>query len=351
MPNEIGDAFYVGYEEILGPSWWKGDGTTEGKHFPRAVPIQDVMELIGFDVKWERLPYQFASDGLAPLMAIHPTRTIEVSEGVFEPALLGVNGWQYPMTDYYERLILGASAITDQSAGELQIGSCGILSHGRKAFIQIALDEPMKHSSGEEYQPWLVAYSSLDGSFANTFILCFIRVVCRNTFQLGRRQATAKYSFRNTKNGALDVLKARTVLDMFADMGTDLWAEIDGLLDVPVTEPKVEEILEIVWPLKPDGLSKTAVTKRTNIRADFMSIYTTDPRVRDFTGTAYGVLQAGNTLWQHGTELEPVAIDKRQTKHGRTMSWLMNGETAQKDDVMRDAIAKVLKPKILVATN
>ena len=324
MPNLESDEFLVGFTGDLGIAWWASREDLGITQFPASVPLSRAIDLLDWQPERISLPFKYADHEQPMIMLVHPeTRN-----------LVGLHTAEYPTTNYRERLLDNVSALIDDEIGT-KIGCVGLLAGGRQAFVQITLDDIAVHEpTGERFKMWLCAYSSLDGSLANTYQTGAMRIQCRNTFEGFRRTAERTYKYRNTANNRLQVATAREVLDLFGTMTTDLFAEIDRMVLTPVSDSQWEQILDRAFPT--DGLSKRGQTRRQNLQREVDEIYRSDSRV-GYVGTQWGALQAFTTWLQH--EAEPIG---GMSKAHRNMTHLMEGRFRDSEMHYRRIIDSVL---------
>ncbi len=317
----------IGFTGELGDAWWATYGSVADSHFTESVPIDEVRRLIGFVPGRTAIPAKYW-DGSGMVYLTHPETGL----------LLGVNGDTYPETTYTDRLIDGHEAILDGSI-EGMIGSCGLIDGGRQAWVQIRPGETITHTSGERFAPWITAYSSYDGSLATTFKEGVTRTQCDNTFEMTQKERGRTYKYKNTQNNRINVLQARTLLDMLQQTSEDMWAELDILTSKKVSEDQWHAITNAVFA--PTTESQKAKTRAENKRIAVSELYFNDPRIGAISGTQWGAFQAFSTWKQHETTVNG-AEDDMAGEAERNMTWLLSNELRKFDAMVMEKIDMVL---------
>lgn len=223
--------------------------------------------------------------------------------------LLGVRGDSEP--HYYgEWLVDNMELLTDDS---LSILNYGELKGGAVAYVQVATDQILS-SSGVSFRPFLTASTSLDGSFATCYKWNVQVIVCLNTFHAARKEETAEYRVKATKNSKFEVLKARQALDIMFEMSEDFEMEIAKLTSAKVDSKRFDRFVNAWTPLpskvsadKPGAKFTRAEKKQNNLR----DLWASDSRVSPWAGTEFGVLQAVNTFEHWDAEVRGMEREER----------------------------------------
>lgn len=142
-----------------------------------------------------------------------------------------------------------AFAFTDTLLGEgVQYETSGSLQDGRRTWILARL--PQKYIiSGDEITPYLVFMNSHDGSGAIKAAMTPIRVVCMNTLNLALSTAKRSWSTNHVGDIRGKLEDARYTL-LYADKYmTELGRAIDGLNKIKLSDRKVYEYIDALFPL------------------------------------------------------------------------------------------------------
>jgi phage/plasmid-like protein (TIGR03299 family) len=256
--------------------------------------------------------------------------TADVETG---PVLLGTFKQGYRIHDYDEWLIGNVEQILHTSAGELQIGSSGLLRGGAVAWVQF--ETPETHTvAGVDFRPFITAATSLDGSLATTYITGGQLVVCDNTLSAGLGSANSKYKVRHSSNSLGQIEVVRDALGLVFETTEDLMSEIYELANTSVSDRIWKRFLDEVAKVPTtDGRSKTlAVNKREALEG----LWATDARVAPWKGTAYGVVAAMNTYDQHLANVRNISRPERNALN------MVKGEFEKNDAHTIATLNKVL---------
>jgi hypothetical protein len=143
-------------------------------------------------------------------------------------------------------------------------------------------------TGGERFDHWLVAYTGHTGNTAVGFAEVVIRTVCRNTLDMGLAgadKAGAHWKARHNE-GLRDRLAhiEADLDDTFSGARlAKIGEEIDRLMNSPITDAKVEKVLDDVFP-SDKAISEKAWAVR--------GIYEQHPTVADVKGTQWGLYQS-----------------------------------------------------------
>jgi len=308
----------IGFTEQRGEAWHyrasnQGD---EPNHYTGAVPIDDVRRRL---FSWQAVEM--------PMYVLHtqgqhevPDRKAICRDDTYD--VLGVVSQSYSPHQYNDVLLTNIHNIIDDS--ELKIGSAGLLKGGAIAWVQIEMPENLKVAD-VEFRPHLLATTSFNGSIATTYKRCVTVVVCDNTRAAALREQGQEYRIRHTANSQNKIGEARTALEIVFNLGESFTKEIEQLLKTKVTDPTYTKFVERIVPLRDDA-SKTATTKADTDRQAYHQLWTDDPRVAPWRGTAFGVVQAVNTYRQH---IRPTRGDTIRAE--RNMMDNLTGQTEVSD--------------------
>jgi phage/plasmid-like protein (TIGR03299 family) len=320
----------IGFTESRGNAWHWRAGTDN--HFSGAVPVKRVRDLLG----WEPVtipvtyPWKGRTRDTDRILVVHGT-TGDVL-GSFK------NGYQ--PHSYGEWLVEKVETLLDSS---VQIGSAGQIKNGAIAWVSVevpdAIDIPRV---GEKIRPSLTAMTSFDGTVATTYKRLFTRIVCDNTFEMGRSEKTnaqVKVKHTRTSAGRLNVLTSRDALQIVFDSADEFAREIESLATTKVTTRQWNQFLDIHVPMvdeKKNPLAGRGRTMAVNKVDALKGLYANDMRVAPWAGTAWGVLNAVNTYNQH------MSIVRNGERAERSMENAVKGKTKESDDAVLAQLELVL---------
>lgn len=295
----------IGYTEKRGLAWWADPNHSEGNHFEGPVPEKVARDLIG----WVPLeaPVQatfLGEDGVTTVT--DDRKKMYVNPRTMTP--VGIVGKGHKAHTYAETLIDIPELLVD---GKLGIGSVGTLNEGGRAFVQFEMGENVDAAEGVEFRPFLTAATSLDGSLRTTFITGAQVVVCDNTLSLALSSAATEYGVRHTRNSVVNVQDARSALGLVEHAAEDFQQQVAALTAQVVSEDKWQRFLELYNPIPEDDKGRS-FTMATNKRSELESLWNDDPRVAPWKGSAWGVLAATNTWFNHHSIVRNMSRDERR---------------------------------------
>ena len=210
-----------------------------------------------------------------------------------------------------------AFAWTDELiGGDVRYETAGSLKCGKKIWLLAKM--PTAKVAGDDVDPYLCFTNTHDGSGAVKVLLTPVRVVCNNTLNLALR--TAKRSWAMKHVGALDAKlnEARMTLELADKYMLHLDGQAQQLASVTITDEKLEQILNEMFPLKEDATERQKNTVKA--AKDEVMICYFMPDLAKFRGTAWGVVNAFADMVDH-------AKPQRNTKNYAENNWerIMDG--------------------------
>jgi len=234
---------------------------------------------------------------------------------------------------------------TEEFVGDSPVIATGELHGGAQFFIQYGLDENLHDSStGLEFMPYLLFRSSLDGSLANTWDRGSIIAKCDNMFPAitrAAKNAGSRVKFKRSRFSNERLGSVPAALSLQAKHTVDF---VHSTVQVPVLRSQFFKVLDLEIPLPDrDKASKAAYTRAENTRQAIEALYTSNPMVADWTGTAFGVFQAFDTYYNRE---RPV---RGANKIDRVFERVMKG-TAQEEGLSTlTSLSKVLGRELIPA--
>ena len=297
----------IGFTDKRGNAWHWREG--DGNHFPDAIPVEVVRERLFF---WEpeegTVESQVFKNGVFQYKVTNDDR-----KKIIRPAttqlgdakILGEFNNDTPMHGYDEWLIGNVQTILHEG---LAVASAGLLKGGAQAFVQVELPETIETPEGVGFRPYLLASTSLDGSLATSYNRGNQIVVCDNTMHAALSDKTMQVKVKHTRysNTNTKIQDVRDALGIIHQEAESFAAEIKELCATEVSNRQWREFLDLYEPLPEQKPTKgggpgAGYTRAENRRDKLTNTYLTDFRVADWTGTAFGVLQAVNTIQNHDT--------------------------------------------------
>ncbi|HET7110144.1 MAG TPA: DUF932 domain-containing protein [Gemmatimonadales bacterium] len=326
----------IGFEEKRGKAWhYRSESQgAESNHYSEAIPVADVLRrLFNFQVIESPLYIPDGQGGFSEVpgrkaMVTDDTRDVM---GVFKAGYLG---HQYP-----EWLLDGPAQIIDASAGELGIGSAGLLKNRAVAWVSIEVPDSVITPEGVEFRPNLLAATSFDGSMATTYKRVNQLTVCDNTLAVALGEQGQVFRVKHSSGSNLKLGEAREALSVIYSMADEFAAEVAKLTTWKVTTREFDLVLDALVPVPEIPAGKNASrgnTMAVNKRDALKNLWVNDVRVSPWKGTAFGVLQAFNTYEHH-------VANRKGGAHRAQVNMLraVDGTTAAADALVLSTLAGV----------
>lgn len=319
----------VGCTDTRGNAWHWRRGNDN--HYPAGIPVEDVRRrLFNFTVDAHPVAFIVPCDISDPRMSGldddgSPFRLVKSAQGRVGQLRsdtdfdLGVFGDGYRGHAYGEWLIENVQSMLGEG---LVIGSAGLLRNGAVAWVQVEMPENMMTPSGERFRPFLMAFTSFDGSLATGYKLLFQRIVCDNTMTIGLQEYAPTWRTRHTAHSQFRSEDARATLGVRAleKAAAAFTVRAEEMINTPVTDEQWGALIfEIFGQRDTNGKlipesqwSPVVQTRFSNKRAAVQGLWVDDERVAPFKGTAWGVLQAFST---HDLHIGTVRGKPRQERN------------------------------------
>ncbi len=144
--------------------------------------------------------------------------------------------------------------------------TAGALGKGETVFITVKLPDYIKVMD-EAVEKYIVFTMSHDGTGAIVAFFTPIRVVCNNTLNAALKNASNKISIRHTKGAKGKLIEASRVWKMASTFSPAIENTFNNMAKCRITDKKVLELLELVFPGTRDENGDSTNGKKTiNIR-------------------------------------------------------------------------------------
>lgn len=294
----------IGFTATDGNAWhWDGIAKNQ---YPAAIPVDDIRTKL----------FNWRAEFLTPMFNVHegagddiPMHLVDDTE---MKALVRIDGDKvvrfnyvtdsYAIHQFDDWLIDNVAALVDTSAGELSFGSAGLLRGGAVAWVQIRPPE-LVTIGDDTFLKFILAVTSHNSTIATTYKVVYQRVVCDNTLDMAmQEQSKGVFRVKHTSGSGLLVAEARQALDiMFKGMET-FDAEIEQLMNTPLTTNQFAGAIKNHWePVEEEQDGDGKVINQRSINNwdrrwdEMMNLWNDDPRVGKYKGTMWGGLMAYNT--------------------------------------------------------
>jgi phage/plasmid-like protein (TIGR03299 family) len=220
---------------------------------------------------------------------------------------LGIVGNKYEIMQNEAAFGILDDLIQADTSRDTVYSTVGELGGGRQVFASVDLRKPFDVVPGDQHQNYIVATTSHDGSTATKLFLTTVRVVCKNTLQLGIQQAKGKgelSAIKHTAQASDRLAAARKQLVNSAYTIDVLRGKLQALATRQLTRESISNILDRLFPMpkaKEEG-SDAASTRTENKRMQFMELFEANDGRDGFSlvkGTAYNAYNAFTEYTDH----------------------------------------------------
>ena len=195
-----------------------------------------------------------------------------------------------------------AFSFTDDLLGDgVTYETAGSLQDGKRTWILAKMPQRFI-IAGDEITPYLVFMNSHDGSGAVKVAMTPIRVVCQNTLNLALRDAKRSWSTHHTGNIETKMQQARQTLFQAEQYMGVLGREIDNLNQIKLSDKKVIEFIDDLFPVKED-LSDQQKKNVDRMKEDVKIRYFDAPDLKHVGKNGYRFV---NAVSDYATHAEPV---------------------------------------------
>jgi len=325
----------IGYTDEHGNAW-HFDGASDNQ-FTGAVPIDRVASLFEWQAELVDVCYPDENEGDFILIPGYNAVIHGESKQV-----LNMVGSRYEIHQYNDWLLENIQSILDVSAGDLTIGSAGLLKGGGQAWLQVRPPESVT-IGGDEMVPWILATTSHDGSLATQYKGQRQRTVCDNTLAIALGENTAEFKVKHMRGSSTRLGEARQALDIIYTAQDEFDQQIEQMMNTPFSEDQFRDLNNGLYPLvQPDidvdgkVTNQRAINQRSQTVADLIHLWNTDERVTPFKNTQWGAMQAHNT-WFHWNRTHGTSGGDETLMKARQMKSTIDGSTAAYDAKVRHA--------------
>jgi phage/plasmid-like protein (TIGR03299 family) len=295
---------------------WHGLGTIV-QEAPTSI---DALRLAQLD--WDVIPEKvFLADGTLLPETVANIRSSDRS-------ILGVVSDHYKIVQNRDAF----SFVDGLLENNVTFESAGALNHGKRIWILAHL--PVQKILGDDIVPYLVFTNSHDGSQAITAALTPTRVVCQNTLTLALNTAKRSWSIRHMGDMEGKQKDASITLGLANKYMENLNIKAEEYQQMKISKKALNDIIEMVFPI--DEKSDTDRQKKnvSELRNQFIDIYTNTDNILQFKGTAWGLYNAFGDFASH---VQPLRVTK--TYKEKLFSSFIDGNKLLKS--AQDAIEKI----------
>lgn len=181
--------------------------------------------------------------------------------------------------------------------GDARYETAGSLFGGKVVWMLAKL--PSDSILGDEMDRYLLFSNSHDGSRAVTVTTTNIRVWCSNTLNMALANAKRKWTFVHKGDMDSKLDEARKSLILADSYNEEFKKQAEKLAMKKVSVEQARKVLDAIFPLPNEDISKTKLNHMVQLRENFMKCYNADD-IADYKGTAWGMVNAFSDMIYHG---------------------------------------------------
>lgn len=181
--------------------------------------------------------------------------------------------------------------------GDARYETAGSLFGGKVVWMLAKL--PSDSVLGDEMDRFLLFSNSHDGSRAVTVTTTNIRVWCSNTLNMALANAKRKWTFVHKGDMDSKLDEARKSLILADSYNEEFKKQAEKLATKKVSVEQARKILDAMFPLPNEDISKTKLNHMVQLRENFIKCYNADD-IADYKGTAWGMVNAFSDMIYHG---------------------------------------------------
>ena len=182
-------------------------------------------------------------------------------------------------------------------SGDVRYETAGSLFGGKVVWMLAKL--PSDSVLGDKMDRFLLFSNSHDGSRAVTVTTTNIRVLCSNTLNMALENAKRKWTFVHKGDMDSKLDEARNSLILADSYNEEFKKQAEKLATKKVSVEQARKILDSMFPLPNEDISKTKLSHMVQLRENFMKCYNADD-IADYKGTAWGMVNAFSDMVYHG---------------------------------------------------
>lgn len=207
--------------------------------------------------------------------------------------------------------------VNDLCTDGFKFDSAGQFRNGKSIWLMGHLEQ--QNILGDDIDNNIVFVNSHDGSSGVKIMMTPVRVICSNMLNIALKRASRSWATRHTKNIYTKMEEAKYTLGLADNYMKALNVEADRLSNMKITDDRIDEIFNKLFPVDPNKDSERKIKNVSIIKDTFFKCYNEDD-IKQFKGTVYGAVNAMADLTSHN-------VPGRLTSNYYENSWkkLING--------------------------
>ena len=172
-----------------------------------------------------------------------------------ETDYLGIVGDEYGVVQN-EQCAEILDRLVDETGGA-HFETAGSLRNGKSVFVTMKLPDAMRVAGVDNFDLYLVATTSHDGTASLRVDATPIRVVCANTQRAAFDATKGTYLFRHTSNVNSQIAQAREAIGLMWTYMDTFQAAAERMLNAQLVLDELDRVVTQLWPLATDATERS----------------------------------------------------------------------------------------------
>lgn len=186
--------------------------------------------------------------------------------------------------------------VDDLASNGFEFERAGVFKNGKSIWVMGHL--PKTDILGDEIDNNIVLVNSHDGSSGVKVMMTPVRVICSNMLNLALKRAERSWTTKHTSNIYTKLEEAKHTLGLAEKYMEELKIESERLSSIKITDDKIEEIFDKMFPIDLAKDSETKIRNVSILKDNFIHCYN-ESDIKQFKGTVYGAVNAMADLVDH----------------------------------------------------
>lgn len=159
---------------------------------------------------------------------------------------------------------------------------------------------PKQYILDDGFKPYIIFQNSHAGATTLKAAICPLRIICKNQFSIGFRQAASKISLRHSSSIHGKMVEAQQVLGFAAGYMDTFAKEAEKMALTKISNDQVQDIVNEYFVIEDDA-STRAINRIEEKRNIFLNAYNAEDN-QNFKGTVWGLV---NGFTDYITHIDP----------------------------------------------
>lgn len=206
--------------------------------------------------------------------------------------LLGIVSDKYSIVQNKEAF----EFVNELTSEGFKFEKAGTFKNGKSIWVMGKFDS--EDILGDSIDNNVVFVNSHDGSSGVKVMMTPVRVICANMLNLALKRAERSWTTKHTRSIYSRLEEAKHTLGLVNHYMTELKDEAERLAYIKITDDKIDEIFDKLFPVDPNNDSERKIKNVSFMKDSFIKCYN-EQDIAQFKGTVYGAINAMSDLISH----------------------------------------------------